>query len=109
MSRQSSADLTAALGHQLRRLRIEADLTQVQLANRADVGVSTVYGLEQGSGTLISLVRVLRALDRTDWLGELAPEPAVSPIQQLREARGHAPRKRVRNAGGEAASGVQAS
>jgi transcriptional regulator with XRE-family HTH domain len=96
MDRQSTSELADLLGSQLRQLRIEADLTQAQLATRADLGLSTVRGLERGSGTLLSLIRSLRALGRTDWLELLAPEPSVSPIEQLREARGRTARQRVR-------------
>jgi len=98
MARISTPELQQNLGAALRRLRIELQLTQSDLAQRADIGVSTVVGLERGTGSITSLVRVLRALDRSDWLDELSPEIESSPMELLRAARGR-PRtpQRVRN------------
>jgi|SRR5579872_2178724 len=75
------------LGADVRRLRLAQGLTQVELAERANVSLSAVKYLEGGRGSsLASLIRVARALGRADWLSSLAPaEPAVSPIALLRE------------------------
>lgn len=73
------------LGNQLRILRLRLDLDQRQLAARAGVGLNAVKNLESGKGaTLRSLVRVLRALERTDWLSALAPQVTISPLQVLK-------------------------
>ena len=48
---------------------------------------------EAGAGsTLDTLVRVLKAMDATNALNTLVPEPQVSPLALLRSAR---PRRRV--------------
>ncbi len=73
------------LGGQMRTLRLRLDLDQRQLAARAGVGLNAVKNLESGKGaTLRSLVRVLRALERTDWLSALAPQVTISPLQVLK-------------------------
>jgi putative transcriptional regulator len=73
------------LGSRIERTRLERDLTQAQLAHAASVGVNTVRRLEGGQGaTLTNLIRVLRGLDLLDGIDRLVPEPAPSPIQQLR-------------------------
>lgn len=85
------------LGSQLRGLRLRQDLDQRQLAARAGVALNSVKNLEAGKGaTVRSLIRVLRVLDRTDWLQALAPQVTVSPIQVLRakHPRQRAVRKR---------------
>ncbi|MFZ5786629.1 MAG: helix-turn-helix domain-containing protein [Acidobacteriota bacterium] len=83
----------AELGRQLRSVRLRRDLDQREVAARAGVALNAVKNLESGKGaTLRSLVRVLRVLERTDWLEVLAPEVTVSPLQVLRSAR---PRQRA--------------
>lgn len=75
------------LGADARRSRIQLRLTQAELAHRANVSLSSIQNLERGGGSSLStLIRVVRALGRTDWLESLAPEePKVSPVQLLRE------------------------
>ena len=85
----------AALGAQVRSLRIARDLDQSQLADRAGVSLGSVKNLEQGRGsTLRTLIRVARALGREDWLNAFAPRVPISPIDVLRSTR-REPRKRV--------------
>jgi transcriptional regulator with XRE-family HTH domain len=85
------------LGGDVRRLRQRRRLTQAELANRANVSLSAVKYLEAGNGSsLATVVRVARALDRSDWLASfLPPEPPVSPMAVLRE-RQRAERDRVK-------------
>jgi transcriptional regulator with XRE-family HTH domain len=86
------------VGGAVRELRQRADLTQAELAARANVSLSSVRYLEAGKGSsLATLVRVVRALDRTSWLEDLAPAaPSVSPIALLRERRAVEERQRRR-------------
>jgi transcriptional regulator with XRE-family HTH domain len=87
----------AELGSQLRTLRLRLDLNQRQLAERADVALNAVKNLEAGKGaTVRSLIRVLRVLERTDWLEALSPQVTVSPLQVLKakHPRQRASRKR---------------
>ncbi len=73
------------LGQQLRTLRLRQDLDQRHLAERAGVSLNAVKHLESGRGsTLSSLIKVLRALGREDWLETLAPPVTISPLQMLK-------------------------
>ncbi len=85
-------------GDQVRRARLISDLTQMEVAAAANIGVVTLSNLEAGKGsTLATLIKVLRALGREDWLRTLEPEPSVSPIRLAREAAGHRePRRATR-------------
>lgn len=86
----------AAVGDQVRRVRIGRNLDQAGLAELADVSIGAVSNLERGKGSsLRTLISVVRALDRTDWLDSLAPAVGVSPLQLLRSKQ-RAPQPRVR-------------
>lgn len=76
------------VGGQFRAARIAADLDQLALAERAGVSVGAVRNLERGAGSsLATVVRIARALDRTDWLTSLAPAVGVSPLDALAQSR----------------------
>jgi transcriptional regulator with XRE-family HTH domain len=83
----------AELGQQVRALRLRQNLDQRQLAQRAGIALNAVKNLESGKGaTVRSLVNVLRALNRADWLRALAPAVSISPVQML---KARAPRRRA--------------
>ena len=92
------------IGVEVRRLRVTHGLTQVDLAQRASVSISTIRYLEAGRGSsLATLIRVAKVLGRTTWLDSFAPvEPSVSPMELLREQdrRTGAERSRFRRKAG---------
>ena len=82
---RTSAELEQVLGSRLRELRLLKDLDQNSLAERAGVSLNAVKHLESGKGARVnSLIKVLRALERTDWLDTLAPIVSISPMQMLK-------------------------
>src|ERR1700722_8091176 len=85
----TSAELEELLGSRLRELRLLKNLDQLSLAERAGVSLNALKHLEAGKGAHVSsLIKVLRGLDRTDWLEGLAPTVSISPMQMLkRESR----------------------
>ena len=86
----------AALGDQIRRVRIGRDLDQAGLAELADVSIGAISNLERGKGSsLRTLISVVRALGRTEWLESLAPAVGVSPMQLLRSKQ-RTPQPRLR-------------
>lgn len=94
----------AEIGARLKAHRIEAGLTQAELAEEAGIGKRTLERLEAGSGTdVVMLIRVLRILDLVDGFDRLLPATGAGPIAQLerksKERRRVAhPRKKNRNA-----------
>lgn len=73
------------LGQRLVQRRIDARLTQAELAERAGVGKRTVERIEAGeSAQLTSLVRIFRELELLAVLDELLPAAGPRPIDQLR-------------------------
>jgi transcriptional regulator with XRE-family HTH domain len=75
------------LGGEVRRLRQRRELTQAELAERANVSLSSIKYLEAGKGSsLATVVRVAKALEREDWLASfMPPESTISPMALLRE------------------------
>ncbi|HEX5048769.1 MAG TPA: helix-turn-helix transcriptional regulator [Gammaproteobacteria bacterium] len=91
---RTPAELQRELGDRLRRLRIDRDLSQQQLAGKAGISLKTLRNLELGAGSSVdTLLRTLKALDVPNWLDALAPPPVVSPLALL---KGPAPPRRVR-------------
>jgi transcriptional regulator with XRE-family HTH domain len=96
----SSEDWERQLGTQFRALRIAANLDQTALAGLAGVSVGALSHLERGEGSsLKTVVRVVRALGREDWLESIAPRVSISPIDLVRSGR--AARTRVYRPRGE--------
>lgn len=93
------------LGEQMRALRLRANLDQISLAERAGIGLTAIKNVESGKGaTLKTLIKMLRVLDRADWLSSLAPPVSISPLQMLKAkpARQRASRRRAGKDAGDA-------
>ena len=98
------AELEGYLGERFRALRLRLGVDQRTLAGSANISLGALRNLERGEGvTLRTMLAALRALNRTDWLEQLAPEPTISPMKMLvaakpKRQRAFAPRKpRVRS------------
>jgi|SRR5690242_17557915 transcriptional regulator with XRE-family HTH domain len=88
------ADMETQLGASLRQLRLDRNLEQAVLAERAGVGLRSLQRLELGQGsTTHTLLSVLRALGREEWLRTVAPVPTINPLTMPRTAQ---PRRRAR-------------
>lgn len=73
------------LGSRIARYRLNGNLTQDALAREAGVSKQTVHRVEHGHSIQASnLIRVLRVLGLLENLEALIPEPAISPIQQVK-------------------------
>lgn len=87
------AELEANLGDSLRALRLDRNIDQRTLAERAGISLRAVKNLEGGSGsTLKTLMAVLRALGREEWLNTIAPVASINPLMLTRNAE---PRQRA--------------
>lgn len=77
------------LGGRFRRYRLNQDVTQVELAERAGMSRAALQGVEGGSdSTLSTLIRLMRGLGVLDQLDLFLPDPGISPVQ-LAKLRGH--------------------
>ena len=81
-SAMSNQAILRVIGERAGQQRLNKDISQTELANRAGVALIVVQRLESGRGcTLESLIRILRALGKLGQFDALLPEPGPSPIQ----------------------------
>lgn len=73
-------------GERVRALRMELNLDQAEVAERASISRPALHSLECGRGTSLStLIKVLRALDSVEWLSTIhATRTEPSPMELLR-------------------------
>lgn len=70
------------LGRRLQAQRLNANLSQAEVAHQAGVSRRALQNLEGGRvGTVSLLIRVLRVLGKAQQLDALLPETGPSPIQ----------------------------
>ena len=85
IEQQTSGEIEQQLGEQVRRLRLQQALTQVELAGACGLSLGAIRGLEAGSGSsLKTLILVVRHLGLQEWLGHLAPAVSISPMDLMR-------------------------
>lgn len=85
------------VGKELKTQRLRQNLSQEEVARRAEIGVATLVRLEAGKGSsLQTFISVLKVLKLDDWLEQLAPQASISPLQikQLGKMRQRAARSR---------------
>ncbi len=88
------------LGERLKALRLNQNLDQQTLAARSGISIGALKNIENGGGSTVkSLVAVLRALGREEWLSTIAPIPTINPLNMPRPAhqRQRASRKTTGN------------
>lgn len=94
-------EMEVELGEKLKTLRLFRNLDQRTLAARAGVSVRALRSLEAGQGsTLKTLVSIVRALGRQEWLNAIAPVATINPLSLTREAQPRQRASRARRASG---------
>ncbi len=84
------------MGEQLRRLRLEQNISQRDLAKSAGVALSSVASIENGKSiSLATLIPLLRALNSLDLLSGFTKEPEISPIAYAKLMEGKKEKKRA--------------
>ena len=92
------------MGHDLRALRLARNITQAALAARAGVSVHSLKNLERGVATVRTLVLVLDALQRDDWLALAGVVIPTALAAQLAAGTQRVVTPRQRAAGAHAAA-----
>jgi len=84
-STASSDMIIEALCKRVNEIRLSRNIGQAELAREAGVSRSTLTRLADGKPiSLDSFVRVLQALQLTDHLAALLPDPSVRPVDRVR-------------------------
>ena len=81
LNNMSPAAISAELGGRLKRARLNADITQAELARRTGLNRRTILNAEKGKVQLENFVSILLALDIIDQLNLFLPETELSPLQ----------------------------
>lgn len=85
--RMSPIAIAEELGNRLRQARLNADLTQAEVASRARLSRRTVLNAEKGKVQLENLVAMLVSMGMASQLESFLPVPEISPLQ-LAKLRG---------------------
>ena len=96
---RSNAEIVQGLGEQFRDYRLNAKLTQQDVADKVGVSLITIRNFETGKAkniTLSNLLSLLRVVGRLEAVNELFPPIPLSPYM-LSELNAKKP-KRVRHA-----------
>ncbi len=84
------------IGEQIRRNRLDRNITQKQLAKSAGVSLSCLSSLEKGqSVSLISIIPILRSLNLLHLLSGFIKKPEISPIAYAKMLEGQTKRQRA--------------
>jgi transcriptional regulator with XRE-family HTH domain len=85
LSIKTTQELQEQLGAGVRAIRLNKNLTQKALADKAGIAVRSLTALENGYGSSVeTLVRALKALEATDAITQFAPKVTVSPLALLK-------------------------
>lgn len=90
---RTTAEIQRDLGQKVRALRLNHDITQSDLAEKAHVSRTAAQNLERGDASLETFVRILHALD-VDASDFVPAVPTVDPIAVFRQNQA-APRQRA--------------
>ncbi len=83
-SQESPSSIAIELGRRLRQSRLNANLSQAELAERSGLSRNTVINAENGKVHLETFIAILQSLGLADQLDLMLPEPAISPIQLMK-------------------------
>lgn len=84
------------IGENIKRIRLERNVSQKELAEFAGVAISSIAALERGDNvSLKTLIPLLRALNSLHMLSDFLNEPEISPIAYAKLLDGQKTRKRA--------------
>tara|TARA_B100000780_G_scaffold271405_1_gene232302 strand:- start:139 stop:489 length:351 start_codon:yes stop_codon:yes gene_type:complete len=85
LKRMTDDMIIKAIGEYVRSIRLDRNLTQEQLGDRAGVHRTTIRDLELGKrSTLLTLIQVLRSLDQLQTLKNFKVSKELSPLEMAK-------------------------
>jgi putative transcriptional regulator len=75
--------IAGELGDRIKTARLNANLTQKALANKAGLSLKAITNGEKGKSTLESMIAILIALELTEQLNLFIPKQEISPVQLI--------------------------
>ncbi len=79
-------ELETSLGEDIKAIRLQKNIDRRTLCAIAGVSENALRNLEGGRGTsLKTLIRIIKALNREDWLNQLTPKTSINPLHLVRE------------------------
>ncbi len=75
------AAIASILGLRLKRARLNANLTQDQLAEKSGLSRGAVVNAEKGKAYLENFIALIQALGESESLDLFLPDQPISPIQ----------------------------
>lgn len=89
----SERQILAVLGSRLKAIRLNLNMSQKELGDQVGKGADEISRIEHGKPiTMISFLRLLRALNKLESFDNAIAAPEVSPLQMLKREQ----RKRKR-------------
>ena len=97
----SLSELQLHLANRIKQERISMQLTQKELALKADIPLSTYRRFEQkGEGSIKDFIKILVALNRVDELNSFLSPTNYSPIEEYNSLnKSKKEKKRVKHGG----------
>lgn len=84
LSVDSPEAVAEELGNRLKQVRLNADLTQVELSDKSGISVKLIQGAEKGKAQLVTMVAILQALDLAEQLNNFIMPQKISPLQLMK-------------------------
>jgi transcriptional regulator with XRE-family HTH domain len=81
-------ELEEKLGENIKTLRLQKNIDRQSLSVQAGVSETALRNLEGGKGaTIKTLTRVVKALNKENWLNSLAPQTSINPLHLVRNTK----------------------
>ena len=88
------------LGSRIKQARLNANLSQSELALKTGLSIKAIVNTEKGKSQLETVITVLQGLDLAEQLNLFVPRQEVSPIQ-LAKLKGRERQRASRSRGNE--------
>ncbi|GET29408.1 helix-turn-helix domain-containing protein [Prolixibacter sp. SD074] len=81
----SEKQIIAEIGKRLKGFRLNQNITQQELGDMVGKGPDEISRIENGKAfTMITFLRILRALNKLEYLDKILEPPGISPIQLMK-------------------------